>query len=523
MSIRRALSILRIMLILLSSLASSALLYAAEELPAVRFTVHEFIIKGENPLSNELAQSIVAPFLGDHEGLEGILEAAAELESAILQAGHSFHRVILPPQTVDQGQIQLEVITFKLAKITTSGNQHFSEKNIIASLPGLKSGTVPDTKELSRELIVANEHPSKQVTIRMKHSTVANSLDAELTVKDQRPWQFFTGLNNIGTDETGEYRVTGGYQHTNLLGRDDSFTLSYTTSPGHFSDVKQYGANYRFPLYALSGSLSFYYSKSDVDSGTIEQVFDVSGAGKFSGGSYTHTFRNRNNYRHRLSLGIDDKSFENNIDFQGVPLGVNVRSRPLTLTYSGEWRMERASVNFQMNYVRNLNGGNRNNGATYAAARLGASQTWEALRFLSSGNVSLPKGWLLKGIFSGQYTNEPLISGEQFGLGGANSVRGFEERAVTGDRGVRFSLEAWTPPLKYNVRLLGFLDAGYTKTVDVPIGQIDDDTIASIGLGLRWQWNGKLSVNIDYGHEVNAASVANAGGVKSHLSVFYRF
>ncbi len=516
-------SILTIGLMLLGSLLVHSTVQAADDPPAILFSVNEFSVTGENPLDADLTQAILSPFLGEHEGLEALLEAASELESAILQAGHSFHRVILPPQTLEQGQIQLQVVVFKLANIVVTGNERFSDENIKASLPGLKPGTVPDTRELSRELIIANDHPSKQVTIRIKHSKVPDSVDAELVVKDQRPWQFFTGLNNIGTEETGEFRITGGFQHTNLLDLDDSLTISYTTSPGHFSDVEQYGANYRLPLYALSGSLSLYYSRSDVNSGTIEQVFDVSGAGKFLGGNYTHTFRNWNNYRHRLLLGVDDKLFENDIDFQGIPLGVDVRSRPLTLSYSGEWRLERAGLNFQLSYLRNLGGGARNNGSTYAAARLGAKQTWETFRFTTTGSVTLSKGWLLNAILSGQYTDEPLISGEQFGVGGVNSVRGFEERAVSGDRGVRFTTEVWTPPLPYNIRLLGFLDSGYVKTVDAAVGQINSETIVSLGLGLRWRWNDKLSVNFDYGHEVNGARAANVSGVKFHISVFYRF
>ena len=233
-------------------------LSATEDAPVVRFSVDQFNIKGENPLPTQRVETLLAPFLGQHEGLEGLLEAAAELESAILHAGHSFHRVTLPPQTLTDGTIHLEIVVFKLANITVSGNQKFSDDNIRASLPGLVTGTVPDTRELSRELIIANDHPSKQVTIRIKQSKQLDSVDADLLVQDQRPWQVFTALNNIGTSETGDFRVTAGFQHTNLLNLDDSFTASYTTSPDHTSEVKQYGLNYRLPLYALSTSLSFF-------------------------------------------------------------------------------------------------------------------------------------------------------------------------------------------------------------------------------------------------------------------------
>src|SRR5208282_8782 len=47
---------------------------------------------------------------------------------------------------------------------------------------------------------------------------------------------------------------------------------------------------------------------------------------------------------------------------------------------------------------------------------------------------------------NGQIASEPLISNEQFGAGGVNSVRGYHEGEVFGDDGWRVSLEQQTPP-----------------------------------------------------------------------------
>ena len=46
----------------------------------------------------------------------------------------------------------------------------------------------------------------------------------------------------------------------------------------------------------------------------------------------------------------------------------------------------------------------------------------------------------------GQWASEPLISPEQFGAGGVNSVRGYHEGEVFGDTGWHLSLEEQTPP-----------------------------------------------------------------------------
>lgn len=59
------------------------------------------------------------------------------------------------------------------------------------------------------------------------------------------------------------------------------------------------------------------------------------------------------------------------------------------------------------------------------------------LRFGADINHPLPRGWTLRGRVSAQHSPELLVSGEQFGLGGTYSLRGFEKREITGNEGIQ--------------------------------------------------------------------------------------
>ena len=498
---------------------------AAAPVPSVSFNITGFVIEGENPLDKFTTDEILKPYLGRQEGLDGLRQAVAQLEKAILDSGQSFYRVVLPPQTLDAGRVTLKVVPIKVARINITGNQYFSDANILASLPGLKVGTTPDTRTLARELIVANHHASKQVTMRMQQSDQPDSIDVALKVQEQKPWRLFASLDNTGSQKTGDFRITAGGQYSNLFGLDHELVASYTTSPGHESDVRQYGFNYRLPLYRFSGEVALFYSRSDVDTGRVAQVFDVSGAGRFFGATYTQTFDNIGSYRHQASLAVQDRFFISNVSFQGTPLGVDVRSRPLTLGYHGEYVRENSRLNFNLSYTHNLPSGRHNDNATYAASRAGADAHWQTFQFFASASHLLPRQWLLNAALSGQYTDEPLIGGEQFGVGGIHSVRGFEERAAAGDQGLRGSLEIWTPvaPFIKGLRVLGFIDAGYVKSLKTTPGELDSDTLVSAGIGLRWNWHNQLNLQLDYGHDLRHARTAGAGGSKVHLSLFYGF
>ena len=106
-----------------------------------------------------------------------------------------------------------------------------------------------------------------------------------------------------GSRQTGRTRATFGFQYTNLFARDHSFTASYTTSPENTDDVMQAGASYELPLYFANGKVSAFFSESDVDVGNIAG-FQVSGAGRFWGVSFTRLLARHGAYAHEWTLGI---------------------------------------------------------------------------------------------------------------------------------------------------------------------------------------------------------------------------
>jgi hemolysin activation/secretion protein len=489
----------------------------------VAFTVERYVVEGENPLSPQDTESILSTHRGPKHGLDELTAAAKALEAALRARGFVLYRVYLPPQTIDQGTVVLKVKGMTIGSVSVSGNRYFSEQNVRRAVPPLIVGTTPSMLRVASALSLANDHPSRHISLNLKESRQPDTVDAELEVKDRKPWTVFSNFSNIGTPDIGRSRLSLGFQHTNLVGFDDAVTAIYTTSPENTSAVKQFGLNYRVPIYPLGGTAAFYYAHSDVNSGRIESVFDVSGAGDFYGLSYGQYLPKIANWRHQLGFGIEDRDFTNDVSFLGTPIGSNVRSRPINLRYDGEWRGEKFSGQFNLAYVRNLHGGANNNTASYARSRTGASRDWDLVRYGANVSYVLPHGFETRGFFEGQYAGEPLISGETFGVGGVSSVRGFEERGVTGDNGERLTFELWGPALPHGFRVLGFVDGARVERESPLPGEPGGDTIASSGLGLRWQWRENFACAFDYGHEFLAANDRAAGGIKWHVNLLVRY
>lgn len=522
---------------------SSGIALAAESAPAaagVLLVVDRYEVSGPNPIAADETVAILRPHLGEHRSLDTLEAAAIALETRLRERGFAFHRVILPAQRPDTGVVRLEVLSFTLGKPEVSGNQFFSSANILRSLPALISGKTPDVVELARQLSLANEHPAKRLAVTLRESKTADALDAEVQVRDVKPSQLFIGLVGHSRDDynvinrnTGYTRLTLGYQNSKLFDLDHVGTLAYTTSPEHASRVQQYAGYYSLPLYALSSQVSAYYVESDIDTGSIPVggvPFDVSGSGKFYGARFTYTLPRVADLTQLLSIAYDVREFDNSVSTSGIALpGTPVTTKPVSLRYQARGERAWGSASAFLEYAVNVDG---SNAAAFNAARNGASDDWEAWR--AGFDSSYQWGtWLLSTRLRGQVSGDHLISGEQFGLGGAASVRGLRDREYSGERGYSATIEGMGPPLLAQTRPVVFFDHGYTYQRQGPApvaGAVTGgQSASSAGVGFRWNWQRRLDVSADLAYVLDGLAGSpgvegsSAGHVKLHFSVFYRF
>lgn len=494
------------------------------------FVIKGFDITGDNPLPAGEVSTILAPFLRTDATMETLQKATAALEQALKDKGFGLHRVALPPQEVGQS-VTLNIVKFVIGKVIVEGNDRISVANIRSSLPELVEGQAPNFNTLAVQTTIANESQGKKIQIALKESEEADKIDARIVVKEARPWNFAASLSNAGSSTTGQDRLTLAGGHSNLFDRDHQLTAAYTTSLQSPSAVRQFGLNYRAPLYSLSGVLGANLTHSDLagDFGT----FSSTGAGSTLGLSYAHYLAPVAGYRGSWELGLDHKQFDVT-QINGTPLaGQEIRrSVPLTFGYSGKMETDNSLWGFSTNLAMNLPVAGGQNLASYQSEdpRVSTVQ-WKALRGGGHYATGLSSGWLwsVRGQF--QYSPDALISGEQFGLGGGSSVRGTSERPLAGDSGILVSTEITSPELTTGLRLIGFVDAGWLgNTMSVSNAKPAQDSLASVGVGLRYTIS-NYSLSADYGRVITGSSVSQqtvsglpqAGDYKLHINMAGRF
>jgi hemolysin activation/secretion protein len=117
---------------------------------------------------------------------------------------------------------------------------------------------------------------------------------------------------------------------------------------------------------------------------------------------------------------------------------------------------------------------------------------WLIFKPSFSQSIISAHNWTTSLRADGQWASEPLISNEQFGIGGVNSVRGYYEGQAFGDCGWHVSLEEDTPPyivgMVYDghpltVRASIYMDAADAYLLDPPPGVTSLTKLWGTGVG----------------------------------------
>ena len=494
----------------------------------LRFDIERYVVEGNSLLPADLVTAIVSRFAGKQRDFGDVQRALEGLESAYRERGYSAVQVLLPEQELDKGQVVLRVIEAKIRRLQIQGNKFFDEANIRASLPSLAEGRTPNAGQVSRNLRIVNESPAKQTNVTLRAGEKEGDVDAVVEVADEAPVKWFATLDNTGTGPTGYHRVGLGFQHSNLWGKDHAVTFQYVTSLEKPKVVSVYSVGYHMPLYELGASMDLILGYSDSNVGATQTPtgeLKFSGRGTVMGVRYNQQLERIATYDHRLTFALDHRIYENNCAlgiFGAAGCGAAAASfnlTPVWLTYTGTFSRERGATSFYATAGSNLAGGAKGDTPALGRARFGASANYWVYRAGLNFAEALEGDWQVRARLEGQYTNQVLVSPEHFGIGGANSVRGFLERERADDRGYSGSLELYTPELAskigwkdWNLRVLGFVDAGRTSRVNPLPGEVVHNGIASWGGGFRLSREKRFSLRFDL------AQILDQGGsrVKNH-------
>lgn len=515
--------------------------------PGVLLQVKRVTLEGNSLLPAESFASLLAALPGERS-LSELQAAAAAVQQRFRAAGYGGVVAFVPEQSLADGVLRIRVVEGKLGDLTVRGTRHSDEALLRRALPALEPGRTPRLPEIDRQLQLLNENPSRQVRLLLQPGARSGSVAASVEVQDADPQRWHARADNSGT-RASRARLGLGWQHADVAGLDHVLGLDLQTAAERPRSLAVLSANYRMPLHAHGVLLDAYAAYSDIDGGTHGTAagdLSFSGKGHIAGLKAQWLLLRWGEVEPRLSLGVEQRAYRNDCRIAGLPdgacgaAGASVTLRPLTLGVQlQQARTAGLRWAFNLTLSRNLPGSGQASAAALEAARAQAEARYTVVRLQGSAAWPLASsGWALHARAQAQSSSSALVAGEQQGLGGAQGVRGYEERELLGDNALLASLELSSPNLltsrQQRLQAVVFADAGQVRnhagqacrvaaaTADRPDALLVRCSALGLGLGLHWQW-ADFQLRLDAARAQREASLTRQGGRHVHLSLSHRF
>lgn len=481
---------------------------ASPDFSALRFTLKGVEFSGDAGFDRAALGATWADMQGQELSLAAVCEIRDRAATLLRKQGY-LAAVQVPPQTIADGVIKLDIKSARMARIEVRGDAGANGKLLERYLSHLQDQPIFNMIDAERYLLLAREIPGMDARLTLRPGSVEGEVIGEVQVV-RLPYMFDFALQNYGTREVGRWSGVARAQLAGITGMGDLTTISYYGTPDlHEQKVVQLSHEMRLGSEGLRAGISFSraWTRPDINGLNIQSNAKILGL-------YAHYPLILSQTR-RVNIGGGLDVINQDVGLGSFALTQD-RQRVLYLRADGGW-VDPASIKGYGGYSPHnprwtLNG--------YIEARhglrlFGASENCgtNGAACAGSGRVPLsraegrPDAFLLRAGMQAQWrphpkftlsaapraqwAADPLLSYEEFSGGNFTVGRGFEAGTIIGDSGAAVALEAryagGIAMGKKQVELhpYAFFDAAQIWNKDASLAALDKQHLYSTGVGLR--------------------------------------
>lgn len=465
------------------------------------FFVSTIEITGSTVFSQADLADLVAPYLNRQVSFGELLELRNAITERYVTAGYITSGAILPPQTLVDDRVTIQVIEGELEDIVVVGLNRLSPAYVRSRL-GLASAPPLNVDRLLAGLQRLQLNPLiETVAADLQAGSRANLSVLVVDLAEADSFAVDLSLDNYGADSTGVGQRRLLLSEGNLSSLGDRITLEYENTDGS----NGVDLSYTLPVSPNGDILRFRvgYANSRVIDPNF-QVLDISSSSVYYDLGYRHTLIETPTEELTLGLTLSHQHSQTRLGLDNIgpfPLSPGADRDGITritaLRFSQQWtqRSQTHVLAFRSQFSLGLDWLNATVNPTGPDSRFLA---WRGqgqwLQRFGPDTLLLLRG-------DAQLASNDLLSPEKFGLGGAQSVRGYGRDVLLRDSGVLLSAElrspiARIPELDSTLQIIPFLDAGVAWSVNDDLSS-GPNTLIGTGLGLLWQQGDRLSMRVD--------------------------
>ena len=450
----------------------------------ISFALQQVIWNPSEILTKEQIQAVTETYIGKQITLKDLREMADKITNLYRDKGYMTCGAVLPPQRIHDGVVEIRLIEGKTGKVTLTGNR-FTRDGYIMNRLGLKEGEIANTDKLNRDLRWFQGTNDIQLRVVMKPGAEEGTTDYDIMAFEPKNQSVTLYTDNDGYETSGRWRAGIFYNMKSVTGHRDSLRAHFIGSRG----TKAWSLGYSVPVSKKGMRLDLDYSgnRTKVVKGELEPA-GLKGKSSSYSVTWRVPFKVTETSRHEAGLQYVHQTAKTEWNqYDPYPIVDDRIQRVIpyvSFTHYGKDSVFYHKHSFVWARRRDIDG-NSDTGKLYRLSafwqkRNGNGQFWQAR-------------------LDGQLgSNDNLAASDRFFTGGVNSVRGYEEGFIGGERGVAAGLEYHIPVDKAKrFFVYPFFDWGTVSGNTAP----EHHTLMSAGLGLEARYKhlyGTLTVGFPF-------------------------
>ncbi|MEX2615329.1 MAG: POTRA domain-containing protein [Alphaproteobacteria bacterium] len=449
--------------------------------------------------------------------IENIL---ARITKKYRDEGYVLSRAIAPPQNLAAGVVRITVIEGYVDQIIYEG-QDFPQDAVDIYARRIKAERPLRLEALERSILLINNTAGLRVEPRLRAIDADNGRYAVVLRTTHTPVDGFAFVDNRGTPAVGRAQGWASVGLNGLLGWRERFQFGMFTVPTQPSELMYLEGSFTQAVGDDGLSYALQLSQTAVDPGSEQNILGVESAA-------THA-----QFRLRYPLILASKQnlwVKGAFDYQD-----SVQTAFDRTTSDDRQRVFRAGFDYWLTH----GSGSTNLTAQVSQGLNILDATEQGSRNLSladgrsdftklTGNITRQQALFgnvgLQAQVGGQWSAQPLLAGEEMGLGGTQYGRAYDFSEVTGDSAVAGSLE-----LHYTAntgmkwlsayQAYTFYDLGSVWN-DVAGDGTTRDSVSSVGGGARFIITPQFRINLEIAKPLTReVNTRDSTGTRAFLNV----
>lgn len=453
----------------------------------MQVSVKSISLSGNTVLGDEVLSEALKQAMGQSLDLAGLRNLADRVTEVYREAGYPFARAILPPQTMADGVLRIEVIEGRYGKVLAQGEDAALASQAQNFLSRLQPGEVIESAQLERVSLILDDQPGVKTEPLLRPGAEVGSGDLVVGVSRAPRFNADVGLDNHGNRLSGAARVRANVNINSPFMLGDQVQINALLSEARLWLA---GLSYNLPVGGSGMRANAGLSQTSYELGKEMASAKANGTARVASAGLSYPLLRSQKSNLTLAATYTHKKLNDNTDSTGTRDSKSSESLPVTL---------------QFDRRDELGGGGIGYGSlTWTTGNLALSDALSAIDSKSGNNSrgrftkvnvdlfrmqQLPGDFSLFAHLSGQWAAKNLDSSEGFGLGGATGVRAYPSGEGSGDAGwlaqieLRYQLGAFAP--------YAFVDKGSVTTDAKPSPTTVNNRrdLGGLGAGLRYQAN----------------------------------